>query len=90
MIPQWQDLVGAIRLTPEPLAQRVAFLGLSTEEQKLLSELTSWVEESAERIAKRFYDFQFGFEPARRFFEGLCCCTHNLSLAQVRQRLEQS
>ncbi|MDW8059501.1 MAG: globin-coupled sensor protein [Thermomicrobium sp.] len=84
-----RDLVRAIRLTPQGFDQRLAFVGLSEAERRELARLAPWAERVADRIAERFYDFQFAFEPTRRFFERYAV-SRGLSLQEVRHRLERS
>ncbi len=84
-----RDLARAIRLTPRGLAQRLAFLGLTEAERQELARLLPWAERVAERIARRFYDFQFGFEPTRRFFQAYAA-RHGLPVEEVRRRLERT
>ena len=83
------SLARTIRLTEEGLRLRLAFLGLTDRERRELARLLPWAERVADSIAKRFYDFQFGFEPTRRFFERYAQA-RGMPLAEVRRRLEQS
>lgn len=84
-----RDLATQIRLTSSGLAQRLAFLGLTAQEQRELARLAPWAERVASRIAQRFYDFQFSFEPTRRFFERYAQA-RGMSLTEVRRRLERT
>lgn len=84
-----RDLAAAIRITSAGMLQRIAFLGLTERERQELARLVPWAERAADRIAQRFYDFQFSFEPTRQFFERYAQA-HGVSLAEVRRRLERA
>ena len=71
------------------LETRRKFIRLGEEEQQLLAGLISWAQSSAARIAKEFYDWQFGFGPTRRFFEAHAQRA-GISVNQLRQALERS
>lgn len=51
--------------------------------------MAPWAERVADRIAQRFYDFQFSFEPTRRFFER-SAQSRGITLAELRRRLERN
>jgi methyl-accepting chemotaxis protein len=84
-----RDLAEAIRLTPAGFEQRRQFLGLDEAERAELARLAPWAERVADRIAQRFYDYQFSFEPTLHFFQRYAQA-RGLPLEEVRRRLEQS
>lgn len=84
-----RDLAAAVRITSAGVRQRVAFLGLTERERQELARMAPWAERVADRIAQRFYDFQFSFEPTRRFFERYAQ-SRGITLAELRRRLERT
>lgn len=84
-----RDLAAVVRITSPGVRQRVAFLGLTERERQELARMAPWAERVADRIAQRFYDFQFSFEPTRRFFERYAQ-SRGITLAELRRRLERA
>lgn len=84
-----RDLAAAVRITSAGVRQRVTFLGLTERERQELARMAPWAERVADRIAQRFYDFQFSFEPTRRFFERYAQ-SRGITLAELRRRLERT
>lgn len=84
-----RDLAVATRITSAGVLQRLAFLGFTERERQELARMAPWAERVADRIAQRFYDFQFSFEPTRRFFERYAH-SRGITLTDLRLRLERS
>ncbi len=62
---------------------------MGEEERKILGKLIPFIELHAERIAKEFYDWQFGFAPTRSFFENYAR-QRGMDLATLRSHLEEA
>lgn len=71
------------------LELRRRFIKLGEKERIILDELVSWSHSVAPEIAKRFYDWQFEFEPTRVFFERYSKDA-GISLSQLRAALEKT
>ena len=71
------------------LARRREFLRLDDSQRQIIDELCPWAEKVADRLAREFYDFQFDFEPTRRFFENHARQA-GIGLDQLRGALERS
>ncbi|MCS7051361.1 MAG: protoglobin domain-containing protein, partial [Thermomicrobium sp.] len=84
-----RDLARAVRVTSGGLTQRLTFLGLTEAERRELARHVPWAERVADRIAQRFYDFQFAFEPTRRFFERYAQ-SRGITVEELRRRLERA
>jgi len=82
-------LVTEYRINETNLNRRKQFIRLSDRDVRVLKRLAGWAERVADSIARAFYDFQFAFPPTRVFFEAYAQ-KRGLSLAQLRQALEQA
>jgi methyl-accepting chemotaxis protein len=71
------------------LEARRQFIRLGEEERRLLAGMISWARSIAAQIAKEFYDWQFAFDPTRRFFEAHAQSA-GTSVSQLRQALERA
>ena len=69
------------------LALRRQFIRLGPEDRTLLEGLAPWIREHSAEIAKKFYDWQFEFEPTARFFAEHAK-TLGVSLTELRGALE--
>src|ERR1700744_3831380 len=76
-------------INEENLAIRREFIRLGPEEQSRLAALIPWARSAAPQIAREFYDWQFAFEPTRRFFESYAQSAR-MSLEELRQTLESA
>lgn len=63
------ELARKFQITEENLAERRTFLRLGEVDRERILALLPWAQEHAPQIAREFYDWQFSFEPTRRFFE---------------------
>jgi len=84
-----RKLLETARISEESLADRREFIRLTRDDVVILARLAPWADRVADRIAKRFYDWQFSFPGTRRFFEQYAEW-RGISLAEVRRRLEQT
>jgi methyl-accepting chemotaxis protein len=82
-------LLETARITEESLADRREFIRLTPDDLAVLARLAPWADRMADRIARRFYDWQFSFPATRRFFERYAEW-RRMPLAEVRNRLEQT
>jgi methyl-accepting chemotaxis protein len=71
------------------LRLRREFIGLGDDERALLEPLVPWVRQRSATLARRFYDHQFGFAPAERFFANHAQST-GVGLGNLRQALESA
>lgn len=85
--PKRPRLVDKFAITDETLAIRRDFIRLGREDSERLSALIEWAERTSPSIAREFYDYQFSFEPTRRYFEHIAGIK-NVSLSQLRSHLE--
>ncbi len=76
-------------ITEENLRWRRQFLGLGDEDRSILSEFAGWARSVAPALAKEFYEWQFNFEPTRRFFDTYAK-GRGMSLDILRQHLEEA
>ena len=56
-------------MTEQAIANRREWLRLGNEDRELLIKLIPWADEHGPRLVQELYDWQFSFEPTRRFFE---------------------
>jgi len=82
------DYARKLGITEENLAKRREFIRLDEDDRKLLESLIPWAEKNAAKIAKEFYDWQFSFEPTRKFFERTTE-KKRISMDQLREHLER-
>ncbi|MGC2401171.1 MAG: methyl-accepting chemotaxis protein [Acidobacteriaceae bacterium] len=85
----WSAHAQKFAIDESNLASRREFIRLGAEEQTLLAGLISWAQSEGPEIAREFYDWQFAFDPTRRFFEAHAQGA-GMSIGQLRQRLERS
>ena len=83
------QLTSKYRINARNLELRKQFVDLSPQKIATLSKLQNWANRVADPLAKEFYDFQFGFEPSRIFFEKYAA-EHNISMTKFRPRLEKT
>jgi hypothetical protein len=69
------------------LTRRREFIRLGDKERGLLTDLISWSGKVAQPLVREFYDWQFGFQPTRAFFERHSA-SHDISLESLRDHLE--
>src|SRR5580700_4953981 len=69
------------------LARRREFIRLGEKERSLLTELIPWSGKVAQPLVREFYDWQFGFQPTRAFFERYSAA-RQMSLETLRDHLE--
>ncbi|MDW8059746.1 MAG: globin-coupled sensor protein [Thermomicrobium sp.] len=84
-----RSLARMLRISSENLAARRAFVRLTAQDIQLLARLAPWADRVADRIARRFYDHQFGFPDTRRFFERYAH-GRGMTLEELRQGLERT
>ncbi len=82
-------LAELFRINETNLGLRRQFMRLTQEDVAVLKELDSWAAETAAPLAKEFYDFQFSFEPTRKFFSAYAQGAGR-SLDQLRVGLEKA
>jgi methyl-accepting chemotaxis protein len=71
------------------LARRREFLRLGEAQRQLLADLIPWSDQAADRIAREFYDWQFGFAPTKAFFAAHAAKSA-IKLADLRAALERA
>ncbi|MCA9002794.1 MAG: globin-coupled sensor protein, partial [Planctomycetes bacterium] len=81
------SLSNLFAITEENLKLRREFVQLGPKEARLLKPLQGWARTVAPKIAREFYDFQFGFERTRIFFERMAA-TKGMPLDALRKVLE--
>jgi len=86
---QTDSLVRAFGIDDASMASRRAFIRLDEDDRELMASLAPWMQSVAPDIAREFYDFQFAFEPTRRFFENIAR-TKGISLSALREGLEKA
>lgn len=86
---QQSNLAQRFAIDEDNLSLRREFARLGEEDRQLLEELIPWAEDAAPKLAKEFYDWQFSFEPTKRFFEGFSR-QHNMPLKKLRDHLENA
>ena len=77
----------AYRITEENLAHRRGFLRLGERDREVLLPLVGWARRESPAIARRFFDWQFEFEPTRRFLESVAQ-ERGVDLTGFRRALE--
>ena len=82
-----KDLIKNLGVDAESLSRRRQFIRLGEDERKVMQELTPWIRDNADSIAKEFYDWQFGFGPTESFFQQMME-KKQLSREQLRSHLE--
>jgi methyl-accepting chemotaxis protein len=83
------NIAQSLGITDANLGLRKQFIGLTPQDAQILAQLHGWAQRRAADIAREFYDWQFGFEPTRAFFEQYAA-RKGISLDQLRQRLEKT
>ncbi|MCX2726607.1 globin-coupled sensor protein [Thermomicrobium sp. 4228-Ro] len=84
-----RNLTRTLRITHDNLALRRMFLQLTPQDIAILARLAPWADRVADRIARRFYDHQFGFSETRRFFERYAR-KKGIGLEELRRGLERT
>jgi methyl-accepting chemotaxis protein len=74
-------------MTEHTVALRREWIRLGAEEKELLIKLIPWAEEVGAKLVQEFYDWQFAYEPTRRFFERMAA-KKGVGLTQLRQHVE--
>lgn len=74
-------------MSEHAVALRREWIRLGGEDRELLTKLIPWSEEVGAKLVQEFYDWQFGFEPTRRFFERMAA-KKGVSLSALRQHVE--
>ena len=74
-------------MSDQAIAIRREWLRLGTEDREILTKLIPWSEEHGARLVQELYDWQFGFEPTRRFFERMAA-KKGIGLTALRQHVE--
>lgn len=82
-------LVSKFGITPENLQLRKDFIRLGKEEQKTLGALTGWANRVADKLSKRFYDWQFTFGPTKAFFKEYSL-QNGMNIDRLRIMLEKA
>jgi len=82
-----RSLVHQFHIDERSLGERRQFVRLDSHDRELLMQLVPWVRNVAPEVAKEFYDWQFGFDPTRRFFEHFAR-EKGISVQTLRARLE--
>jgi methyl-accepting chemotaxis protein len=83
------ELAAVYRISETNLALRREFLGLTAADIRILRRLQPWSDRIADPLAREFYDRQFGFAPAREFFQRYAD-RHGTALQELRAGLEQT
>ncbi|MCB1743664.1 MAG: globin-coupled sensor protein [Gammaproteobacteria bacterium] len=76
-------------ITESNLALRRRFIRLGEADREIMLKLIPWAAENAPKIVKAFYDWQFAFEPTKRFFERMAA-ERGMSMDALRQHLESA
>ena len=84
-----EGLCSKFRIDDTNLKQRLEFVHLGAEEQKLLATLAPWAETAAPEIAKEFYDWQFSFPATAAFFDRFAQ-ERKMTLSSLREHLEKA
>ncbi len=74
-------------MTEHTVALRREWIRLGAEEKEILVKLIPWAEEVGAKLVQEFYDWQFAYEPTRRFFERMAA-KKGVGLTQLRQHVE--
>jgi methyl-accepting chemotaxis protein len=74
-------------MSEQAIANRRDWLRLGNEDRELLIKLLPWAEEHGPRLVQELYDWQFSFEPTRRFFERMAA-KKGVGLTALRQHVE--
>ncbi|MEQ1571510.1 MAG: protoglobin domain-containing protein, partial [Myxococcota bacterium] len=82
-------LCQAFAIDEHSLSIRREFVDLTDADRRLLLGLIPWSERVAPQIARKFYDYQFGFEPTLRFFQKMAE-SKRTSVDRLRQQLESA
>jgi methyl-accepting chemotaxis protein len=84
-----QKLANEYRINDTNLSLRKEFISLGADDVRILRQLYGWAKQAAAGMAREFYDHQFGFAPTYEFFNEYAK-KRNVTLSQLRERLEQS
>jgi methyl-accepting chemotaxis protein len=76
-------------MTEHAVALRREWIRLGNEDREILTKLIPWSEEVGGKLVQEFYDWQFGFEPTRRFFERMAA-KKGITLSALRQHVESA
>lgn len=80
-------LCNLYRVNNSNLSVRKDFVRFTASDVKVLASLAPWARKVAPKIAKEFYDIQFGFSATQVFFEKQAARL-GVNLTQLRQKLE--
>ncbi|MCH2533638.1 MAG: globin-coupled sensor protein [Bdellovibrionales bacterium] len=83
------ELTKNLGIDEESLNKRKEFIKLSKSEMDLLKELIPWAKETAPKIAKEFYDWQFNYSGTLEFFQNYSE-KKGMSLQALRDHLEKA
>lgn len=83
------QLTSLYRIQSTNLALRRAFIRLGPADVRVLARLVAWARRTAPRLAREFYDVQFGFEQTRAFFEAHAR-RRGIALEVLRANLERA
>jgi methyl-accepting chemotaxis protein len=76
-------------INEDNLAQRRSFIKLEDADIKALSKLSGWAQSHSEKVARDFYEHQFGHPGSRTFFDAYAKA-HDVPIDKLRAGLERA